>query len=283
MNFLFPFFASILQASSSTLDKVLLSFRRIDYTVYTGISFPLLFIIALAIFLVVQPPFTHEFLRDDLFVLLLISVTLITITNLIAYRALDHDRLSEIEGIVLLQALPVILFSSLIFTDERHYGVIIPALVATGAIGWSHWEKSRFHIKKDTFPFLVWLFIAAPLGASITKELLRVWNPISLELVRSFLIAVILHRYFLRAFRKITFSTFSLFLLTNVLSSVAWILIAYSYQRVGIVHTILFFSLEPLLVYFASVFFLKERFHWKKFVAFIIVLASIVTAQLLSA
>jgi len=36
-----------------------------------------------------------------------------------------------------------------------------------------------------------------------------------------------------------------------------------------------------MLVYFASVMFLKERFHWKKSVAFVVVLFSIATAQLL--
>ena len=49
-----------------------------------------------------------------------------------------------------------------------------------------------------------------------------------------------------------------------------------------LVYTMLIFSLQPLLVYFASLFFLKEPFHWKKFVAFIVVLASIAAAQIMT-
>jgi len=43
----------------------------------------------------------------------------------------------------------------------------------------------------------------------------------------------------------------------------------------------LVFSLQPLLVYLASVFFLKEPFHWKKAAAFAIVLLSIGIAQII--
>jgi drug/metabolite transporter (DMT)-like permease len=66
------------------------------------------------------------------------------------------------------------------------------------------------------------------------------------------------------------------------LTSVAWILFYFSYQRSGIIYTILIFSLQPLLVYLASVFFLKESLYWKKAVAFIVVLLSIAVAQVIS-
>ena len=281
MNFLFPIVAALLQASSATLDKVLLSFKRVDYRVYTGVSFPLLFIITLVIFLVVRPPLSRALFLYHLFFLLLISVAFTTITNLIVYRALKHDRLIEIEAVGLLQVLPIILFSSIVFADERRYAVIVPAVIAALAIIWSHWEHHRFQMNKDTYPLLIWLLVAAPVGAVLSKELLRVWDPISLELVRSFLVAILLYKYFERGFAKITLPIFGLFVLTNLFSSIAWILVFYGYQRIGIIHTMLLFSLQPMLVYFASVMFLKERFHWKKSVAFVVVLFSIATAQLL--
>lgn len=283
MNIFLPIIAAVLQASSVTLDKVILLKKRIDYRIYTGVSFPLLFVITLVIFLVVRPPLSRELLRGDLFFLLLASVTLSTITNLIVYRALKHDRLVEIEAIGLLQALPVILFSSIIFADERRYAVIIPAVIASLAIVWSHWERHHFQIQRDTYPVLIWLLVAAPIGAAISKELLRVWNPIALELVRSFLIAIFLHKFIARGFRTMTPSLFGLFVLTNLLSSVAWILVFYGYQRLGIIYTVLLFSLQPMLVYLTSLFFLKERFQWKKSIAFGVVLLSIIAAQVLGA
>jgi len=91
------------------------------------------------------------------------------------------------------------------------------------------------------------------------------------------LIAVAMYR---REFKKTTPSVFCLLTLIGILSATGWILYGYSYQQLGVVYTTLVFSLHPMLVYLASIFFLKEKPHWKKSVAFAIVLASIAAAQI---
>ena len=45
MNALLPLLAAFLQASSLTLDKAILSIRRMSYQTYIGFSFPLTFFI----------------------------------------------------------------------------------------------------------------------------------------------------------------------------------------------------------------------------------------------
>lgn len=195
---------------------------------------------------------------------------------------MDADRLGEIETLGLLSAIPVIILSSVIFTDERNFFVLIPALLASLAIVWSHWERHHFQIAKKTSPFLIWTLLAAPAGAVISKVLLAAWNPISLRLVTDGVIAVILGPLFYKQERNISPRAFNLLVLTNILTSIAWILFYFSYQRSGIVYTTLIFSLQPLLVYFAALFFLRESFHYKKFAAFLVVLASIVIAQIMT-
>lgn len=282
MNFIFPFLAAVLQAGSFTLDKVVLSVRRVNYKTYTGVSFPLIFFITLIIFLIFQPPLSLSLFSGKFLWLILLSIVLSVIINLIFYRALDADRLSEIQTIDLLKNIPLIIFASFIFTGERNFIVIISALVASLAIIWSHWQKDHFQIAKYTVPFLFCVIIFSPLRAIISKELLNIWNPISLELVRSGAIALILGPLFFRYYQKISIKVFSLLILTNILTSIAWILYYFSYQISGIIYTVLLFSLQPLLVYFASVFFLKEPFHRKKIVAFFIILISIIVAQIAS-
>ena len=279
MNLLFPLFAAILQAASFTLDKVILSVRRVDFRMYIGMSFPLIFFITLAIFLIFRPPLSAELIYGKLFWWLIASVILAILTNLIFYKALDKDKLQEIETIGLLTAIPVILFSSFVFTDERNFFVLVPALAASAAIIWSHWKGGHLLVKKDTFSFLLFSLISAPLGAVISKTLLETLNPISLELVRSGAIAAVLTPIFQRKIEKIPPGAGLLLILTNILTTVAWILFYFSYQRSGIIYTLLLFSLQPLLVYFAAAFFLKEKFERKKFIAFLVVLASIVIAQ----
>lgn len=281
MEIFLPIFSAILQAGSFTLDKVVLSLKNVTYKTYTGISFPLIFLITLVIFIIFRPPLTLALFSGNSLRLLIILTFITIITNLIFYRALDDDNLGEIQTIELLQAFPIILFSGLIFVDERNYYILIPSLVASAAIVWSHLEEHCILIRKKTLVLLVWLLIAAPFGAVIAKILLESWNPITLELIRSGMVACILGPLFFIKNCKCSMKTFFFLIITNVLSAIAWILYYFSYQRSGIVYTILVFSLQPLLVYLASVFFLKEPLQWKKAVAFAIVLLSIGIAQVI--
>lgn len=280
MNFVFPFLAAVLQAGSFTLDKVVLSVRRVSFKIYTGISFPLIFFVTLIIFFIFQPPLSLTLFSGKFLWLILISIALSIIINLIFYRALDDDLLSEIQTIDLLKNIPLIILAGFIFTDERNLVIVFLAFIASLAVIFSHWEKDHFQIAKNTLPFLLCAITLSPLRAVITKELLTIWNPISLELVYSGAMALILGPLFFRHYQKISAKAFSLLILTNVLTSVAWILYYFSYQISGIIYTVLLFSLQPILVYFAAIIFLKESFQRRKFIAFLVILAVILIAQI---
>jgi len=147
---------------------------------------------------------------------------------------------------------------------------------------WSHWEHRHFRMAQRTLPYFLWMIVAAPLKASADKILLGVWHPIILGLAVDGAIAGVLAPLFFKEAKKITWRGFSLLILTNLLTTVAWLFYFYSYQRSGIIYTVLLFSLMPFLVYVASIFFLREAFHWKKFVAFLVVLGSIAVAQIMA-
>ncbi|MBI2023088.1 EamA family transporter [Candidatus Giovannonibacteria bacterium] len=282
MNFLFPILAAFLQTGSVVLDKTILSFKKFDFRTYVGVSFPLSFFITLFIFILFRPPLSVELFFGWSLGLILLSCAITIITNVLYYRALSFEDLSEMETLGLLTAIPAIIFSSFIFPDERNYYILIPALVSSLAILWSHWEKRHFKIAKKTLPFFIWAFSAAPLSAALSKVLLISWNPISLEVVRSGITALAIWLMFAKAAKRVSIRNFSLLFLTNIFTTVAWLLFYFSYQRLGIVHTALLFSLQPFLVYASAVLILKEPFHWKKTIAFLVVLLSIAAAQVMS-
>ncbi|RJQ35943.1 hypothetical protein C4552_04575 [Candidatus Parcubacteria bacterium] len=281
MAFLIPLLAALSQASSVTLDKVILGMRRVDFRDYTGVSFPLLFVITLAAYLLLRPPFEPELLMGSFGLFLAASAGLMIITNILYYRALDRDQLGEIETFALLAGIPTIVVTSILFADERNPAVLIPALVAAGAVAWSHWERRHFAIARSTLPFFLWALAAAPLQAALIKVLLAAWHPVSLELVRSALAAAVFAILYGRAARTISAKTFWALVITNVLSAIAWLLLYTSYQRSGIVYSALLFSLQPLLVYAAALVVLKERFAWKKVLAFHVVIMAIAVAEIL--
>lgn len=281
MNFLFPFLAVILQASSLTLDKTILLFRRIGYKTYIGVSFPLIFVVDLVAFLIFRPPLSLELFYGSIGWFVLFSIIITIIHNIFFYRALKNDTLGEIQTLDLLKVIPTIFLISFIFSDERNLFIIIPALTASLATIWSHWEHHHFKIAKKTWPFLIWVLLAAPVDAALSKVILTTWNPISLELISSGVVALILGIVFYRQIQKVTLKVFYYLVATNILTSIAWIMFYFSYRRLGIIYTVLIISLQPLLVYFASIFILKERIQSKKVIAFAVVLISIVVARVI--
>ncbi len=281
MNFLIPLLASILQSTSSTLDKVILSIKGISFKTYTQVSFPLLFLIDLVLFFIVRPPFSLQLFMGGIGLAVLGSVTISIITNLMYYRALKYDHLSELQVISLVNTVPLILITSILFKDERNLLVIACALIASAVMIWAHWEKGHFKMRKHTWPFALWILIAMPASAALSKMLVHAMHPIILEMVRDAIIALILIPLFRGASNHIPKRGLWLLLATNILSACAWVLFYLSYQRVGIIYTLLIFSIEPMLVYFASVVILREPFHKKKFAAFVAILIAIGLAQVL--
>ncbi|MEK7173855.1 MAG: DMT family transporter [Patescibacteria group bacterium] len=275
----FPIIAAVLQAASFTLDKVILSLRRVDFRTYTSVSFPLSFLVTLCIFLIFKPPFDINLLFGFSGFLLFISIAGSFVTNILFYRALDHDKLGEMQILDLLRALPVIIFSGLVFADERQSAILVPALVATMAVVWSHWERHHFAIARSTLPFFIWSLSIAPVSAAIAKILLQTWNPISLHLVIGGVLAVLFIFAFQKHIMAASPQAIHYLIVTNILTTTAWILFYFGYQQLGIVHTLLLFSLQPFLVYLASIFILKERPSWKRTIAFAVVLVSIGIAE----
>jgi len=100
MNFLFPIAAAILQAASFTLDKFILSLKRMNFKEYIGVSFPLYFLVILTAFFIVRPEISlRTLLAGNNLPLILLSSVLIIVTNVLYYRALDRDTLGEIAAL----------------------------------------------------------------------------------------------------------------------------------------------------------------------------------------
>ncbi|MDO8504889.1 MAG: DMT family transporter [Candidatus Liptonbacteria bacterium] len=281
MNSLLPFLGAIFQSVSFTLDKAILSLKKTGYKTYLGLGFPLIFFFDLIIFLIFRPPVSAALFAGSLIWVFLGLIGTSIGTNILYYRALAKDTLSELLMLGLLTRLPVIIFSALTFPDERNALLIILALASSLAVIWSHWENHRFEIKKDTLALLFWFLLVVPLGAVLSKIILGSWSPIVLALFQDGTVALILGWLYIKESVKISRGAILFLLLTNLFSSAGWILYYVSIQRAGIIYTGLLFSLQPLLTYFAAVVFLKEGLNRKKVLAFLIVLGAVGVAQIL--
>jgi drug/metabolite transporter (DMT)-like permease len=279
---IYPIAASVLQAASFTLDKVVLSFKKITYKTYIGVSFPLMFLITLVIFFIFKPPLSWSLITGDYIYLYLIALVFFAIiTNILFYKALDQDKLGEMEIISLLGNIPLIIVTGILFTDERNWIVIFLAVAASSSVIWAHWKGHHLQIIKNTKIFLVWTLASFPIRGALSKALLApgALHPITLELLSSGALALILAPFFYKSAKRVSLKPFLLFVVLNILTVVAWILYFFGYQTLGVVQTVLIFSLQPLIVYFASILVLKEKLEWKKFVSFVIILIAIGLSQ----
>ncbi|MBR9705009.1 EamA family transporter [Candidatus Pacearchaeota archaeon] len=279
MAIFFPISAALIQAGSMTMDKIVLSIKKVTYKNYMGISFPLIFLFTLIIFLIFRPELNLHLLKGKYIFFLIAMIALVIITNLLYYRALKKDLLSEMQTISLLRGIPLIIFAAIIFPMERNYLIIALSVIALIAIIWSHYEHNHFKISKKTLPFLIWILTLAPLTGILNKFILEIWSPITMQLVTDGIIVLILTPLFFKDIKTFPKKGIPLILLINFLTSIAWILYFFSYQVSGIIYTVLIFSLQPILVYLASLIFLKEKINYKKLIAFIIIIAVIIISQ----
>lgn len=276
----FAVLSVLLVAISQILDKFILSIRRLGFRDFFSLSYPLYAVGILIIFLIIKPPFSIEQFTPKSTALILFTVFSTLSIGYLFYRALEKDKLGEIHSLDLLSNFTVIIFASFIFDDERNFHVIIPAIIATTATVWSHWERHHIKLARKTLPYLAFSLLVYPLEAASMKVLLETWNPTSLQLVRFTIVAILLIPFTIKAIKKLSWNTLPFLILTNFLSAVAWILYYSAYQTSGVIYTILIVSLAPLLVYISSVVILKEKLHIKKAVAFAIVLLTIISVQI---
>ena len=280
MNFLFPILAAALEASAMTLDKVALSIQKLSYKSYLGINFPLVTLVLLVVFLIIRPPISSALFAGKLPLLILLCALISFAVNLLYYRALSKDNLNELQIVDLLFGLPTALYASIFFVDERKPIILGMIILVSIVIVWSHWEKHHFKIAKRTSYYLIWIVTIAPFSPLAIKELLVVWHPVALTAIISAITTLLLAPIYLKYAPRTSPKAFLTLLVISIFNGLATIFYYFSYQVSGIALTMLLFSLQPILVYFASVFFLKERLHWKKLTAFIIILISIAIIQI---
>jgi|GEM_PF-1032214 len=279
MNSLLPIFSAIFYAGSQVLDKFAMFRRKVHPASYIAANFYVGFGLAITLLFFWRMPFSYELFRGNLWLLFLILVFASLAVNIAFFRSLASDDLGEIKTLDLLRGLPVIFISSAIFEDERNVALILLAFISSLAIVWSHWEAKHFKITGPALTFLLVGFVTAPINAVAAKELLRVWNPILLSLAIISVAAIFLTPIFLKKAPKMSAGNFFISGLSAILGLVGGVFMFFSYKYFGIIYTVLLMSLEPLLTYFSAIYFLKEKINRKKLIAFFIVLAAIVLAQ----
>lgn len=278
-----PILGAIALASGTILEKIVLKQKQMNIKLYQTAMF-------LAAVLLMAP-FIYFFWKMDIQAfelknILIFCAVIITsiIANLFIFYSLKWEKISKLEPARILEPLFVILLAILFsfFAEElyeRNLKVIVPALIAAGAIVFSHVEKR--HLKFNKY------FLAAVIGSFffafeliISKLILDFYSPITFYFLRCsaiFLISLSIFRPKLQSLGK---KSIRLIFITGATWTIYRIVVYWGYTTLGIISTTLMIMLGPIFIYIFARIFLKEKIRWRNIVASIIIIACVLYAVL---
>jgi len=200
--------------------------------------------------------------------------------NLLFFWGMEHETISEIEPFLLFAPLGGIVITSIFYPSERFVQVYTAIAIASLVLLWSHYKRHRIALSRGIWAIIAYIILSG-LELVVLKQLLSTYSPLTLYLFRCVLILIgltIIVRPRL-SILKPHHLPFLGFLGVLVVSSV-WATYS-AYQIRGISETRFVFTLSPILVYWLSAVFLKEKWHVRTILASIVIIGLVVWVSLL--
>lgn len=274
-----PILASVSRALEIIVDKHILSRQKVDFRNYLIGVFLLVFVVAamLGIFL---GKINHDFFTLPYLLAFVGVVATATGWNAIFHRALQHEKLTDCEPIILATPLAVILIGIIFLPSERKWSYVILGVIAVLSLIVARFRKS--HLRFNLYLLaLVGYVLLFSFEALFTKVVLANINGFALYPIRVFFVTIILALLFRPPLKKTNNLNWLSFAAVAIIANAYYIFLYLSYAHFGITITTLFTVVQPVLIYLASLFFFKEKFNWRNIAAAVIVLACVITAQLI--
>lgn len=265
MNLLFPLIAIVSESVAEAIDKVNYSRNRISTQqlmrlVFLGMS------VSLTVYLIVLREPLPQFSLPMAGLMVLI-ILLSFLGNILDYLSLKADDISLREPLIGFGPIVAGLFGYIFFEEERKPIFLIAfALSAVIVYFGTHRRKLRKVEKKG----MLYLLIAITLYATIpnvSKLALPYIEPEYIAFFRS--VAILGLIYVLmplpkvkrkpKQIRRIKRTAYGLF--SGVIYAVGTVAGLYAIQKLGVVVSMLFLLLAPVITYSAGYFVLKEKVH----------------------
>jgi drug/metabolite transporter (DMT)-like permease len=284
LNLIIPFIAAISAGFATTLEKLILRKRKIDFRLYQTSGF-----LAIALIMV---PFLFFFWRVDSTALsfqnisiLILVVIFSFIANVLVLYSMKWDKITHLEPAKLLEPLFTILlailfsfiFGEILFARNTH--VIIPALIAATALVLTHIKKHHLGFNKYFTAAIIGSFFFA-LELTTSRLILDFYSPLSFYFVRSTAIFIASFLIFRPKFKNITPKV----RWEIIGASAIWIgyrvMLYYGFVNLGVIYTTLLVMLGPIFIYFFAWKILKEKLEWRHIAGSIVIIACIAYAVL---
>ncbi len=281
MVYYLPVLGAIALAGGTILERIVLRMKKVGVELYQTASFLAIVISMLPLlyfFWKIDPGAMEPKNIAIFFLVVLFS----TIANLLVFYSLKWEKVGNLEPARVLEPLFVILLAIIFsfFAEnlyERNLKVIIPALIASLALIFTHIRKH--HLKFSPY------FIAAIIGSFffalelvISRLILDFYSPVAFYFLRSSSILLLSLLIFRPDFKKIDTKVRWQIFLTGLVWVIYRIIVYYGYLNAGVISTTLLLMLGPIFIYAMAYFILKEKLSWQNFAAAIVIIGSVIYA-----
>lgn len=282
---IFPFLGALALSGGTILDRIILKKRKISIKQYLILSFFFIVIISLP-FAYFHWKLLPEALSLKNILIFAAVVILAIVANLFYDYSMKWEKVGNLEPARLLESLFIVLlallFSFIINEEiyERNLNVIIPAIVASLALVFSHIKKHHLSFNKY-FIAAIFASLFFALELVISKLILDFYSPENFYFLRCLSILIISAIIFMPNFKKIDKKITGVVFITAAVWFAYRIILYYGYLIYGITFTTLIIMLGPVFVYAFAFIFLKEKLNWKNILAAVIIVACVVYVVLL--
>ena len=281
MVYYLPILGAIALAGGTILERIVLRMKKVGVELYQTASF-------LAI-VTSMLPLLYFFWKLDSgamepknIVIFFLVVFFSTIANLLVFYSLKWEKVGNLEPARVLEPLFVILLAIIFsfFAEnlyERNLKVIIPALIASLALIFTHIRKHHLQFSPYFIAAIIGSFFFA-LELVISRLILDFYSPVTFYFLRSSSILLLSLLIFRPDFKKIGTKVRWQIFLTGLLWIIYRIVVYYGYLNVGVIFTTLILMLGSIFIYAMAYFILKEKISWQNFAASIVVISSVIYA-----
>ena len=282
MVYYLPVLGALTLAGGTILERFILKGKKISIKTYQIASFFSIVAVLLPLLYFFWKLDPLALAPKNLFIFSLV-ILFAMLANFFVFYSLKGEKIGKLEParvledfFVILLVLVFSLFSDLYAKNPR---IIIPAIIASLALVFSHIEKRHLNFNK--------YFVAAILGSFffalelvISRLILNFYSPVSFYFFRCALILLFSLIIFKPNFKEVNNKMGWTVFFTGMIWVAYRIIVYYGYLKIGIIFTTLILMLGPVFIYIFAHFFLGEKMSWKNFVASIIIVAAIVYAVL---
>ena len=272
--------AVITQTLGVTLDKVVLSYRKIPVKDFIPVVFFFLCLFTIPILFFKGAVAWQEFLTWRYILLYLAMIAVAIVWNIFYYQGVRSERVQEFELILMLNPLIVIVLAAIFFPAERNLQILIAGLVASSALVFAHLKREHLVFSRAALG-LIFCVILMSLETIMHRYLLNFISPAPLYFSRT-LILLIFFCFLYRPKNVLNLSKISLGLiaLNGFLGAIQFVARFYGYRDAGVIITTLILTIAPILVYLIAYLYFKEKIDKRKIIAGSIILLSIIWAIL---